>query len=164
MLKKKTLIICIFVILILLLMIILYILKNNKQDDNYDWLKKLENVSYIELSYGRKEKELNNQLSELLNNIYNNSKDELKIYISNHDDRTTGQQPYLFVFYSKNGEVLYRLQFYDGKDEMILYPERDPESDEPIKVNMYTTNNEDVLKYVKGEVEKFNNELYNEDV
>ncbi len=113
-----------------------------------DFLEKMKDVSYVKLSYSRSEKELDNELAEIISTIDTDDiKDEN--YYNEDTELTTGEQEYIFRLYDENDELLYQIQYKRSDKRTMLL-------EVPIgHASIYYIINKDVEEYIDNQLEMF---------
>lgn len=146
---KKVKILMISAILIVIAIMLTGCSALREDNRRNDFLENMVDVSYIKLNGPYVEKRLDAKLAELLNQIDNDSIDtetSSAKYEIKFNKGETGVQANSFIFYDKNGNKLYNINYYGNDDYIIIYRVNEKSKiEEP-----HTIENDDVLKYVKS--------------
>lgn len=118
-----------------------------ESDKRNDFLENMINVSYITVDGYNVDKKLNTKLAELLNKLDSSAIDPEKS--SNESKGETGEQAYVFRFYSKDDSLLYWLQYYSSNEEITI--RTCSEKDDKVEfLDNHDINDRDVLNYIKS--------------
>lgn len=151
--KRKTIYIVLIVIMVMVIFLLCYkgIMKSsesgelNNNNRRNDFLEGMADVSYVKVDGHNVDKDLNTKLVELLNKIDSSSIDSESY--SDESEQATGEEAYVFKFYSKDDNLLYLLQYYSSNDKIIILTYSGK------KVYYHTINDKDVLEYIKSVIE-----------
>ncbi len=156
---NKKIVACLIIILLIIVVALAVIIglkkENSKTDEQKDevtielkndFFDKIEDVSYVVLSYSGEEKKLDNELASILAAVDNDDIKDENYYKKSDSNADTGEQEYIFRFYNDDDELVYHIQYKKSSKRVTIYGIPVGES------SKFYVINEKVEKYIENHI------------